>query len=153
MSRTTHRTTHAKPNTQNHTHRITSTEPHTAPLPKSGWCVLVCLQQSMAETFYLSNIVPQNYENNAGFWNRCVSCFKTLLRSGTGRYPTLEHCSIPLRTKHFCVVVVYVCRLEMYCRDLTKHFQDVWIVSGPLALPEEQDDGKRMVTYQVASAM
>ncbi|XP_067108263.1 nuclease EXOG, mitochondrial-like [Osmerus mordax] len=65
--------------------------------------------QSMAETFYLSNIVPQNYENNAGFWNR----------------------------------------LEMYCRDLTKHFQDVWIVSGPLALPEEQDDGKRMVTYQV----
>lgn len=27
-------------------------------------------QQSMAETFYLSNIVPQNYENNAGFWNR-----------------------------------------------------------------------------------
>jgi len=24
----------------------------------------------MAETFYLSNIVPQNYENNAGFWNR-----------------------------------------------------------------------------------
>lgn len=26
----------------------------------------------MRETFYLSNIVPQNYENNAGFWNRCV---------------------------------------------------------------------------------
>lgn len=26
----------------------------------------------MAETFYLSNIVPQNFENNAGFWNRYV---------------------------------------------------------------------------------
>ncbi|KAM3849354.1 nuclease EXOG, mitochondrial-like, partial [Diretmus argenteus] len=26
-------------------------------------------EQSMAETFYLSNIIPQNYENNAGFWN------------------------------------------------------------------------------------
>ncbi|NXP65962.1 EXOG Nuclease, partial [Chloropsis cyanopogon] len=25
--------------------------------------------RAMAETFYLSNIVPQNYENNAGFWN------------------------------------------------------------------------------------
>lgn len=24
----------------------------------------------MNETFYLSNVVPQNYENNAGFWNR-----------------------------------------------------------------------------------
>lgn len=65
--------------------------------------------QSMTETFYLSNIVPQNYENNAGFWNR----------------------------------------LEMYCRDLTKRFQDVWIVSGPLVLPEEGPDGKKMVSYQV----
>ncbi|XP_030045766.1 nuclease EXOG, mitochondrial [Microcaecilia unicolor] len=66
-------------------------------------------ERAMAETFYLSNIVPQNYENNAGFWNR----------------------------------------LEMYCRELTKRFQDVWIVSGPLALPQTGEDGKRRVTYQV----
>ncbi|KAM8967169.1 nuclease EXOG, mitochondrial [Pelodytes ibericus] len=65
--------------------------------------------EAMAETFYLSNIVPQNYENNAGFWNR----------------------------------------LEMYCRDLTKRFDDVWIVSGPLALPRTHEDGKKSVTYQV----
>ncbi|XP_076146627.1 nuclease EXOG, mitochondrial [Alosa pseudoharengus] len=65
--------------------------------------------QSMAETFYLSNIVPQNYENNAGFWNR----------------------------------------LEMYCRDLTKKFEDVWVVSGPLVLPEVGEDGKKTVSYQV----
>ncbi|XP_069503835.1 nuclease EXOG, mitochondrial isoform X1 [Ambystoma mexicanum] len=65
--------------------------------------------QAMAETFYLSNIVPQNYENNAGFWNR----------------------------------------MEMYCRDLTAKFDDVWVVSGPLVLPQTEEDGKRKVTYTV----
>ena len=103
-------TTYTHPHVQNQTHRITPTEPHTAPLLKSRWCVLVCLQQSMAETFYLSNIVPQNYENNAGFWNRCVSCFRTSLRSGTSRYPTLEHCRVPLRTN---LLLLYVCRLDV----------------------------------------
>ncbi|XP_077124787.1 nuclease EXOG, mitochondrial [Ranitomeya variabilis] len=65
--------------------------------------------EAMAETFYLSNIVPQNYENNAGFWNR----------------------------------------FEMYCRDLTQRFDDVWIVSGPLPLPVQNEDGKKSVSYQV----
>ncbi|XP_010147412.1 PREDICTED: nuclease EXOG, mitochondrial-like, partial [Eurypyga helias] len=66
--------------------------------------------RAMAETFYLSNIVPQNYENNAGFWNR----------------------------------------MEMYCRELTERFEDVWVVSGPLTLPQTNDDGKKSVTYQLA---
>ncbi|NXX38055.1 EXOG Nuclease, partial [Tricholaema leucomelas] len=65
--------------------------------------------RAMAETFYLSNIVPQNYENNAGFWNR----------------------------------------MEMYCRELTERFEDVWVVSGPLTLPQTNDDGKKTVSYQV----
>ncbi|XP_043922165.1 nuclease EXOG, mitochondrial [Protopterus annectens] len=65
--------------------------------------------EAMTETFYLSNIVPQNYENNAGFWNR----------------------------------------LEIYCRELTQRFDDVWIVSGPLTLPQVREDGKKTVTYQV----
>uniref|UniRef100_A0A8D2P352 Nuclease EXOG, mitochondrial n=2 Tax=Zosterops TaxID=36298 RepID=A0A8D2P352_ZOSLA len=65
--------------------------------------------RAMAETFYLSNIVPQNYENNAGFWNR----------------------------------------MEMYCRELTERFEDVWVVSGPLTLPQTNGDGKKSVTYQV----
>lgn len=65
--------------------------------------------EAMQETFYLSNIVPQNYENNAGFWNR----------------------------------------FEMYCRDLAHRFDDVWIVSGPLSLPVQHEDGKKSVTYQV----
>ncbi|CAI9588965.1 unnamed protein product [Staurois parvus] len=65
--------------------------------------------EAMAETFYLSNIVPQNYENNAGFWNR----------------------------------------IEMYCRDLAERFDDVWVVSGPLTLPVQHEDGQKSVTYQV----
>ncbi|MCI4374096.1 hypothetical protein PGIGA_G00002230 [Pangasianodon gigas] len=63
----------------------------------------------MAETFYLSNIVPQNYENNAGFWNR----------------------------------------LEMYCRELTERFRDVWVISGPLTLPQAGEDKKKTVSYQL----
>ncbi|XP_040208690.1 nuclease EXOG, mitochondrial [Rana temporaria] len=66
-------------------------------------------KEAMTETFYLSNIVPQNYENNGGFWNR----------------------------------------LEMYCRDLAERFDDVWVVSGPLTLPVQHEDGKKSVTYQV----
>ncbi|XP_057561359.1 nuclease EXOG, mitochondrial isoform X2 [Hippopotamus amphibius kiboko] len=65
--------------------------------------------KAMAETFYLSNIVPQNFDNNAGYWNR----------------------------------------IEMYCRELTERFEDVWIVSGPLTLPQTGSDGKKTVSYQV----
>ncbi|XP_040820752.1 nuclease EXOG, mitochondrial isoform X1 [Ochotona curzoniae] len=65
--------------------------------------------KAMAETFYLSNIVPQDFDNNSGFWNR----------------------------------------VEMYCRELTERFDDVWIVSGPLTLPQTGNDGKKTVSYQV----
>ncbi|XP_062072301.1 nuclease EXOG, mitochondrial isoform X2 [Lepus europaeus] len=65
--------------------------------------------KAMAETFYLSNIVPQDFDNNSGFWNR----------------------------------------VEMYCRELTERFEDVWIVSGPLTLPQTGSDGKKTVSYQV----
>ncbi|XP_043833099.1 nuclease EXOG, mitochondrial [Dromiciops gliroides] len=65
--------------------------------------------EAMQETFYLSNIVPQNFDNNAGYWNR----------------------------------------MEMYCRELTERFEDVWVVSGPLTLPQTGEDGKKRVTYEV----
>ncbi|XP_024612259.1 nuclease EXOG, mitochondrial [Neophocaena asiaeorientalis asiaeorientalis] len=65
--------------------------------------------KAMAETFYLSNIVPQNFDNNAGYWNR----------------------------------------MEMYCRELTERFEDVWIVSGPLTLPQTGSNGRKTVSYQV----
>nr|XP_012611854.1 nuclease EXOG, mitochondrial isoform X1 [Microcebus murinus] len=65
--------------------------------------------KAMAETFYLSNIVPQDFDNNSGYWNR----------------------------------------IEMYCRELTERFEDVWVVSGPLTLPQTRSDGKKAVSYQV----
>lgn len=40
-------------------------------------------------------------------------------------------------------------RIEMYCRELTERFEDVWIVSGPLTLPHTGSDGKKAVSYQV----
>ncbi|XP_074262151.1 nuclease EXOG, mitochondrial isoform X1 [Saimiri boliviensis] len=70
------------------------------------------LQKAMAETFYLSNIVPQDFDNNSGYWNR----------------------------------------IEMYCRELTERFEDVWVVSGPLTLPQTTSDGKKIVSYQVIGA-
>ena len=54
----------------------------------------------MDDTFLLSNIVPQDLDNNGDFWNRT----------------------------------------EMYCRDLTKKFSDVRVISGPLWLPLDDDD-------------
>ena len=63
----------------------------------------------MVESFYLSNVVPQNLENNAGFWNR----------------------------------------FEMYCRDLTKKYSSVYIISGPLVLPQSDESGKKFVKYPV----
>ena len=66
-------------------------------------------QDAMNETFYLSNIVPQDLDNNANFWYR----------------------------------------LEAYCRSLAKRYSDVYIVSGPLYLPKEEN-GKKIVKYQVS---
>ena len=96
---------------------------HMAPAGDNKHC-----QASMADTFYLTNIVPQDMDNNGGYWNR----------------------------------------LEMWCRELTKTYSDVWVISGPLWLPEVRDqdsdkpdsgaggDGKRKkksevrtISYQV----
>ena len=66
-------------------------------------------QQSMRETFYLSNILPQNLENNGGFWNR----------------------------------------FEVYCRDLTKKYNHVRVISGPLFLPFKDENDLSYIKYQV----
>ena len=66
----------------------------------------------MKDTFYLSNIVPQNYQNNSGFWNR----------------------------------------FEMYCRDLTKVYANVYVLTGPLMMPYVDTDQKTYIKYEVRSA-
>ena len=43
-------------------------------------------------------------------------------------------------------------RLEWYCRDLTKSYDSVNVISGPLFLPEEDEaSGKKIVKYEVSS--
>jgi len=43
----------------------------------------------------------------------------------------------------------YWARLEQLVRNLTKHFSDVYVCTGPLFLPSQQPDGKWYVKYQV----
>jgi nuclease EXOG len=54
----------------------------------------------MNDTFYLSNIVAQDFDNNGDFWNR----------------------------------------FESFGRNLTKKFNDVRIISGPLWIPILEED-------------
>ena len=66
-------------------------------------------QASMKDTFLLSNILPQDFKNNGGFWNR----------------------------------------FEMYCRELTKTYGHVRVISGPAMVPNVEEEGKHFVKYQV----
>lgn len=66
-------------------------------------------QEGMSETFYLSNMSPQNAQFNRGYW----------------------------------------ASLEKHVRDLTKTYAVVEVFTGPLYLPEEDQDGTKWVRYQV----
>uniref|UniRef100_T1IRM1 Endonuclease n=1 Tax=Strigamia maritima TaxID=126957 RepID=T1IRM1_STRMM len=65
-------------------------------------------QVAMDETFYLTNVVPQDIENNSGFWNR----------------------------------------FEIYCRELTKRYKDVRLISGPLYMSRSEGN-RKYVQYEV----
>ena len=52
--------------------------------------------------------------------------------------------------------MLYACRywnrLEMYCRDLSNRFEQVHVITGPLFLPElDQESGKTYVKYEVSA--
>lgn len=84
---------------------------------KSGWSRghmapagdFKCEQKAMNDTFLLSNILPQDFQNNGGFWNR----------------------------------------FEIYCRNLTKSYEHVRVISGPVMAPTLEENGKQFVKYQV----
>ncbi|KAI4886455.1 hypothetical protein NFI96_033912 [Prochilodus magdalenae] len=54
-----------------------------------------------------------------------------------------------MKTTQAFGTVFYILRLEMYCRELTERFSDVWVISGPLTLPQVGEDGKKTVSYQL----
>ncbi|XP_065177522.1 nuclease EXOG, mitochondrial-like [Sycon ciliatum] len=66
-------------------------------------------QSAMNQTFLLSNIVPQDRDNNEKYW----------------------------------------ANLESFCRGLTDFFDDVYVLSGPLYLPQRRPDGSRYVQYEI----
>lgn len=43
----------------------------------------------------------------------------------------------------------YWSKLEKHIRDLTKEYQNIYVVTGPLYLPYSEVDGKRYIKYQV----
>ncbi len=65
--------------------------------------------EAMRETFYLSNISPQNPHLNRNYW----------------------------------------LKLEKYVRNLTQSYDVVYVITGPLFLPQEKNNGKRYIQYEV----
>jgi len=65
--------------------------------------------EAMKESFYLSNISPQNPQLNRKYW----------------------------------------LKLERHVRDLTKSYDVVYVITGPLFMPKKGADGKRYVQYEV----
>jgi len=53
-------------------------------------------QESMQETFYLTNILPQDYDNNGGFWYRMENYCRAL----TNRFSDVYVISGPLFLSH-----------------------------------------------------
>ena len=52
----------------------------------------------------------------------------------------------------FLILCRYWNRLEGYCRELTKRYTEVSVISGPLFLPEKDEKtGKSYVRYEVSS--
>ena len=66
----------------------------------------------MDDTFLLSNIVPQDFDNNGDFWNRT----------------------------------------EIYCRDLTKKYSDVRVISGPLWLPLDETKENMIQSHKLSNS-
>lgn len=127
-------------------------------------------QISMDDSFYLTNIVPQDIYNNAGYIHTVSMRYRRYVHSYTHthtQHPRTQHPHNTHNTHihmhahthythiHTCTNTTNICsywnRLEMFCRDLTADYDEVRVISGPLFLPEEdKDSGKSFVKYEVS---
>ena len=72
----------------------------------------------MDDTFLLSNIVPQDVDNNGDFWNRLEIYCRDLTKKGSA-YPT------------------YIYKISKITIS-SAQFDDVRVISGPLWLPGDR---------------
>ena len=101
-------------------------------------------QLSMDESFFLTNVVPQDIDNNGGYAGGVEAKYSPSPITHTHTH-THSHAHTH---KHS-----YWNRLEMFCRDLTNVYDEVRVISGPLFLVEEDNTtGKSLVKYEVGTA-
>ena len=98
-----------------------------APAGNNKFC-----QKSMNDTFLLSNIVPQDINNNGDFWNRLEIY---------ARWVILE----VFKNSYFGIIWLPL------SRDLTKKYSDVRVISGPLWIAKELNE-KETENLQKADA-
>ena len=79
-------------------------------------------QDSMNETFYYTNVVPQDLDNNGNYWNRLEIWCRNLVNDSV------------LELQHILQRAVQA-----------KEYQDVWITSGPLWLAVEEPQTEEAV--------
>ena len=79
-------------------------------------------QDSMNETFYYTNVVPQDLDNNGNYWNRLEIWCRNLVNDSV------------VELQHILQRAVQA-----------KEYQDVWITSGPLWLAVEEPQTEEAV--------
>ena len=43
-----------------------------------------------------------------------------------------------------------LCRMEIFCRDLTEKYPNVYVISGPVMKAGKEDNGKKFIRHYVS---